>query len=164
MGSLLRSLICAVQSSLLLYMTFHVFHVDPWWRHQLKHFPRNWPFFEGNPPVTGDIPSQRTVTRSFVVFYDLRLNKRLSKQSGRRWFGALSHSLWRHCNAIYLPRCHLFFSFVKPPLNTYCLLVYWLAGVGSGNVMFFCFVINPYLDTNWWRQPPGGLLISRLML
>ena len=29
-------------------------------------------------------PSQRPVARSFDVFYDLRLNKRLSKQSKRR--------------------------------------------------------------------------------
>ena len=35
----------------------------------------------GNSPVTGEFPSQRLVTRSFGVFFDLRLNKRLSKQS-----------------------------------------------------------------------------------
>ena len=34
----------------------------------------------GNSPVTGEFPSQRSVTRSFDVFFDLRLNKRLSKQ------------------------------------------------------------------------------------
>ena len=31
--------------------------------------------------VTGEFPSQKPVTRSFDVFFDLRLNKRLSKQS-----------------------------------------------------------------------------------
>ena len=36
----------------------------------------------GNSPVTGEFPTQRPVTRSFDVFYDLRLNKRLSKQLG----------------------------------------------------------------------------------
>ena len=57
------------------------------------------PFFcEGNPPVTGEFPLQRTVARSFEVFFDLRLNKRLSKQSRRRWFETSSRSLWRHCN------------------------------------------------------------------
>ena len=39
-----------------------------------------------NSPVTGEFPSQRPVTRSFDVFVDLRLHKRLSKQSRRRWF------------------------------------------------------------------------------
>ena len=44
------------------------------------------------------IPSQRPVTQRFGVFFDLRLNKRLSKQSWRRWFETHSRSLWRHCN------------------------------------------------------------------
>ena len=35
----------------------------------------------GKSPVTGEFPSQKPVTRSFDVFFDLRLNKRLSKQS-----------------------------------------------------------------------------------
>ena len=34
----------------------------------------------GNSPVTGEFPTQRPVTRSFDVFFDLRLNKRLNKQ------------------------------------------------------------------------------------
>ena len=42
--------------------------------------------------------SQRPVTRNFDVFFDVRLNQRLSKQSRRRWFDTLSCSLWRHCN------------------------------------------------------------------
>ena len=33
----------------------------------------------GNSPVTGEFPAQRPVTRSFDIFFDLRLNKRLSK-------------------------------------------------------------------------------------
>ena len=35
----------------------------------------------GNSPVTGEFPTQGPVTRIFDVFFDLRLNKRLSKQS-----------------------------------------------------------------------------------
>ena len=53
---------------------------------------------EGNPPVTGEFPSQRPVTRSFDVIFDVLLNKRLSEQSGRRRFETLSRSLWRHFN------------------------------------------------------------------
>ena len=33
----------------------------------------------GNSPITSEFPAQMQVTRSFDVFYDLRLNKRLSK-------------------------------------------------------------------------------------
>ena len=38
-------------------------------------------FCAGNSPVTGDLPAQRPVTQSFDVFFDLRRNKRLSKES-----------------------------------------------------------------------------------
>ena len=48
----------------------------------------------------GEFPTQRPVTRSFDVFFDLRLNKRLSKQPWGWWFETLSWSLWRHRNDI----------------------------------------------------------------
>ena len=38
----------------------------------------------GNSPVPGEFSSQRPLTRSFDVFFDLCLNKRASKQSRRR--------------------------------------------------------------------------------
>ena len=47
---------------------------------------------------SGEFPAQRPVTRSFDVFFDLRPNKRLSKQSWGWWFETPSRSLWRHCN------------------------------------------------------------------
>ena len=47
----------------------------------------------------GEFHTQRPVTRSFAVFFDLRLNKRLSKQPWGWWFETLSWSLWRHRNA-----------------------------------------------------------------
>ena len=53
----------------------------------------------GNSPVAGELPAQRPVTRSFDVFFDLRLNKRLSIQSWDWWFETLSRPLWRHCNS-----------------------------------------------------------------
>ena len=49
----------------------------------------------GNSPVPGDFPTQRPVTRSFDVFFDLCLNKKLSKQSWDWWFETLSCPLWR---------------------------------------------------------------------
>ena len=53
---------------------------------------------EENSPVTGEFSWQSPVMRSFDVFFGLRLNKRLSKQSRRRWFETPSRPLWRHCN------------------------------------------------------------------
>ena len=58
-----------------------------------KHFPRYWRFSEGNPSITGGFPSQRPVTRTFDVVFDLRLNKRLSKQSRRSYETSCRRSL-----------------------------------------------------------------------
>ena len=43
----------------------------------------------GNSPVTGEFPPQRPVTRSFDVFFDLHLKKRLSKQSRGWWLSGV---------------------------------------------------------------------------
>ena len=69
-----------------------------WWRHQMETFSALLALCAGNSPVIGEFPSQRPVTRSFDVFFDLRLNKRLSKQSWDWWFEAPSRPLWRHSN------------------------------------------------------------------
>ena len=52
----------------------------------------------GNSLVTGGLPAQWPVTRSFDIFFDLRMNKRLGKQSWGWWFEIQSRSFWRHCN------------------------------------------------------------------
>ena len=44
---------------------------------------------------------KRPVTWSFDVFFDLSLNKRLSKQSKPRWFETPSRSLWRRYNGLH---------------------------------------------------------------
>ena len=54
----------------------------------------------GNSPVPGEIPTQRPVTRSFDVFFDLRPNKRLSKQWWGWWFEMPSCPLWCHWNVL----------------------------------------------------------------
>ena len=55
----------------------------------------------------GEIPTQRPVTRSFDVFFDRRLNKRLSKQPRGWWLETLSCSLWRQSNGLHF--CLLLF-------------------------------------------------------
>ena len=58
-----------------------------WWRHQMETFSALLVICAGNSPVPGEFPTQRPVTRSFDVFFGLRLNQRLSKQSFMiRWF------------------------------------------------------------------------------
>ena len=73
-----------------------------WWRHQMETFSAILALCAGNPPVTGEFPTQRPVTWSFDVFFDLHLNKRLSKQSWGWLFEMPSRSLWRHCNEFSL--------------------------------------------------------------
>ena len=69
-----------------------------WWRHRMETFSALLVLCVGNSPVTGEFPTQRPVARSFGVFFDLRLNKRLSKQSRGRWLETPSRSLWHDCN------------------------------------------------------------------
>ena len=69
-----------------------------WWRHQMEIFSALLAICAGNSPVTGEFPTQRPVTRSFDVYFDLRPKERLSKQWWGWWFETLSRSLWRHRN------------------------------------------------------------------
>ena len=72
--------------------------LSSWWRHQMEPFSALLALCAGSSPVTGEFPAQRPVRRSFGVFFDLRLDKRLSKQSWGWWFDIPSRSLWRHYN------------------------------------------------------------------
>ena len=69
-----------------------------WWRHQMETFSALLAICSGNSPITSEFPAQRPVTRSFDAFFDLRLNKRLSKQWRGWWFETPSCPLWRHSN------------------------------------------------------------------
>ena len=69
-----------------------------WWRHQMDTFSALLAICAGNSPVPGEFPTQMPVTRSFDAYFDLRPNKRLSKQSRSWWFEAPSRPLWRHRN------------------------------------------------------------------
>ena len=80
-----------------------------WWRHQMETFSALLAICAGNSPVTGEFPPQRPVTRSFDVFFDLRLNILLNNQDAGDFSCHRSGSLWRHCNDNYAcrwPRYH----------------------------------------------------------
>ena len=74
--------------------------VMAWWRHQMENFSALLAICAGNSPVPGEFPAQRPMARCFDVFFNLRLNKRLSKQSWGWWFETLSCQLWRHRNVL----------------------------------------------------------------
>ena len=71
-----------------------------WWRHQMETFSALLAICAGNSTASGDFPTQRPVTRSFDVFFDLHPNKRLSKKPWGWWFETLLCPLWRHRNAL----------------------------------------------------------------
>ena len=73
-----------------------------WWHHQMETFSTLLAICAGNSPVSGEFPAQRPVTRTFDVFFDLRLNRRLNKQWWGWWFETPLCSLWRHRNG----SCH----------------------------------------------------------
>ena len=77
-----------------------------WWCYQMETFSALLAICAGNSRVHGEFPSQRPVTRSFDVFFDLRLNKRLSKQSWGWWFETLSSLLWCHSNVDGIKSIH----------------------------------------------------------
>ena len=93
-------MLCCVLLWLLPLDLLVFFSVTSWWRHQMETFSALLAICAGNSPVTGEFPAQRSVTRSFDVFFHLRRNKRLSKQSWGWWFETPSRSLWRHCNVM----------------------------------------------------------------
>ena len=76
--------------------------LSTWWRHQMETFSALLALCAGNSPVTGEFPAQGPVTRSFDVFFDIRLNKRLSKQSWGWWFETPSRPFWRDISDIVL--------------------------------------------------------------
>ena len=75
----------------------------------------------GNSPVTGEFPTQRPVTRSFDVYFDLRPNEWLSKQSWGWWFETLSSPLWRHRNVACVVILFVTFDETKQSLRPFAM-------------------------------------------
>ena len=68
------------------------------WCHQMETLSMLLAICTGNSPISGEFSAQRPVTRALMFFFDLSLNKRLSKQSSGWWFETPSRLLWCHCN------------------------------------------------------------------
>ena len=99
---------------------------------------------EGNSLVTGEFLSQRLMTRIFGVFFNLCLNKRLSKPSRRRWFDTPSRSLWRQCNEASMwpygtTRCRMvpFSHVLRDPFKSIISII-------------FCAIYEAYQFILWW--------------
>ena len=79
-----------------------------WWRHQMETFSALLAICAENSPVPGEFPTQRPMTRNFDVYFDLRPNKRLSKQSWGWWFETPLRPFWRHRNVILVKESAVF--------------------------------------------------------
>ena len=62
----------------------------------------SWKFSRVSGPLCGEFTGHRWIprTKAIDVFFDLRLNKRMSKQWWGWWFVTSRHSLWRHFNVL----------------------------------------------------------------
>ena len=78
---------------------------NTWWRHQVETFSALLSVCVENSPVPGEFPAQRTVTRNFDVFFDLRPTKLLGKQSWGWWFDTPSRPSRRHRNELLKQKC-----------------------------------------------------------
>ena len=111
----------------------------------------------GDSPVTGEFPAQRPVTRSFDVFFDLRPNKPMDKQSWGWWFETPPCSPWRHRNGVRIwnDRNHKRYILVRKPRNlllspvvthTLNLREWWLSLIKLSNMVMkwtveFCVLV-----------------------
>ena len=115
------------------------------WRHQMETFSALLAICAGNSPVPGEFPTQRPVTRSFGVFLDLRLNKRLRKQSWGWWLETLSRPLWRHCNA---------FGKISDTLAHGTLSISWSLHLGISSALLYRYA---FLVICWSAILLGGI-------
>ena len=122
--------------------------LSSWWRHQMETFSALLGICAGNLPVTGEFPAQRPVTRSFDVFFVMRLNKRFSKQWGGWLFETPSLPLWRHSNDTK-PQQELarrYDNLIYEYSKFTCLNTIW--GTGLTNVWqmwsISCFICHPF--------------------
>ena len=97
---LISALTCIKYKILRGYFPLPPFFFCSWWHHEMETFFALLAISAGNSPVTGEFPAQRPMTRSFNVFFGLRLNIRLSEQPRGWWFETQSRPLWCHCNVI----------------------------------------------------------------
>ena len=105
----------------------HLSQYMSWWSYQMETFSMLLAICVGNSPVPGEFPTQRPVTWSFDVFFDLCLNKRLSKQWWGWWFEMLSRTLWRrhndkHFSCFQIGSIHLWCRIKSKRIATWNLL------------------------------------------
>ena len=99
-----------------------------------KHFPRYCPIVRGIHRSPVNSPHKGQWRGALMFSFDLRLNKRLSKQSWGWWFETPSRSLWRNCSgSVFVYSCDPCWIWVPEWERRGCL----------HKQVFYC----------WWRIP-----------
>ena len=113
----------------------------------------------GNSPVTGEFPSQRPVTRSFGVFFDLRPNEPLSKQSWGWWLETPSLSLRHHY--VLIPRTPFWYHTLWNKSKETCIVLTWLIHWGKLTHLWICENISSSIE---WKACCGGKSLLEPMM
>ena len=108
------------------------------------------------------------MTRSFDVFFELRLNKRLSKRSWGWWFETPSSSLWRHCNV----RFGLYQYVVPPCIRTLRQLIISTAVWSRESGYYYDYIalqcdahrLSALRMGSWWQAKQISLFILHISL
>ena len=124
-------------------------------------------FCAGNSPATGEFPTQRPVTWSFDVFFDLRLYRQLSKQWRIWWFEALPHSLLRHCNEY--ENCDLRYMLQIMLMSAYEISIGWMPQDTFDDmpvlvqVMAWCHQATGHYQSQCWPRfiSPRGVIMLK---
>ena len=140
---------------------YHPWKIEyiPWWRHQMETFSELLALCTGNSPVTGEFHAQRPVTRSFDVFFDLRLNE--------CWVNHREAGYSRRRRAHYDATVMISMLSYTTCLNYIKVLGWWLSKLGSWRIQW----TNGHrsrcwknMDTSDWTQQQVYILKSALLL
>ena len=90
------------------FLFLPVYGIYSWWRHKFETVSALLALSACNSPVASHrwIPLTKASDAELWCFFDLSLNKRLSKQSWGWWFETPSLSLWRHFNVSLIEYYH----------------------------------------------------------
>ena len=104
-----------------------------WRRHRMETFSALLPFVRGIHRSLVDSPHKGQWRGALMSSFNLRLNKRLSKQSWHGWFETPSRSLWGHYNALWVRKINadIFIWAGGPQPSSYFALLEWLFAKGK---------------------------------
>ena len=114
----------------------------------------NGNFFRVTDPVLGEftghrwIPLTKASDHGLWFFFDLSLNKLLSKQLWGWWFETPWHSLWRHCNGVFhqnRPYLHVLVVSTGQPLIRSIILYSCLSNIQENDIKWYKMIYGDVL-------------------